>query len=123
MGHSCLYLWDLKSRLNSFVSVSKCVGHSCLYLWDLKSHLVKRNSAKTKGVQVQPLALLEYAPVTEEYIYLSSFKGNLTSAVLHFSLSKVNTSFLRYEPPRGKTSYVISIQVRHKPAFTSTEKS
>ena len=28
-----------------------------------------------------------------------------------------------YEPPRGKTNNVVSEQVRHKPACTSTEKS
>ena len=30
---------------------------------------------------------------------------------------------LKYEPPRGKTNNVVSEQVRHKPACTSTEKS
>ena len=28
-----------------------------------------------------------------------------------------------YEPPRGKTNIVVSEQVRHKPACTTTEKS
>ena len=28
-----------------------------------------------------------------------------------------------FEPPRGKTNNVVSEQVRHKPACTSTEKS
>ena len=31
--------------------------------------------------------------------------------------------FLPNEPPRGKTNNVVSEQVRHKPACTSTEKS
>ena len=30
---------------------------------------------------------------------------------------------LTFEPPRGKTNNVVSEQVRHKPASTSTEKS
>ena len=30
---------------------------------------------------------------------------------------------LTSEPPRGKTNNVVSEQVRHKPACTSTEKS
>ena len=29
----------------------------------------------------------------------------------------------KYEPPSGKTNNVVSEQVRHKPACTSTEKS
>ena len=29
---------------------------------------------------------------------------------------------VQYEPPRGKTNNVVSEQVRHKPACTSTEK-
>ena len=32
-------------------------------------------------------------------------------------------TFLRYEPPRGKTNNVVSEQVRHKATCTSTEKS
>ena len=28
-----------------------------------------------------------------------------------------------FEPPRGKTNNVVSEQVRHKPGYTSTEKS
>ena len=34
----------------------------------------------------------------------------------------VNFSAVTYEPPRGKTNNVVSDQVRHKPACTSTEK-
>ena len=34
-----------------------------------------------------------------------------------------NTLWETYEPPRGKTHNVVSEQVRHKPACTSTEKS
>ena len=30
---------------------------------------------------------------------------------------------ISYEPPRGKTNNVVFEQVRHKPAFTVTEKS
>ena len=29
----------------------------------------------------------------------------------------------KFEPPRGKTNNVVSEQVRHKPGYTSTEKS
>ena len=32
-------------------------------------------------------------------------------------------SLLSFEPPRGTTNNVVSEQVRHKPACTSTEKS
>ena len=84
------------------------MGHSCLYLWDLKSHLVKRNSAKTKGVQVQPLALLEYASVTEEYIYLSSFKGNLN----HIYTPRNN------EVIRGDTVFTLSVRPGLRPSVT-----
>ena len=36
---------------------------------------------------------------------------------------EVTGMFNSYEPPRGKTNNVVSEQVRHKPACTSTEKS
>ena len=36
---------------------------------------------------------------------------------------KVCGSCITYEPPRGKTNNVVSKQVRHKPACTSTKKS
>ena len=36
------------------------------------------------------------------------------------SVIEINKTF---EPPRGKTNNVVSEQVRHKPACTSTEKS
>ena len=32
-----------------------------------------------------------------------------------------SVSILQFEPPRGKTNNVVSEQVRHKPACTSTE--
>ena len=34
-----------------------------------------------------------------------------------------NFGFVIYEPPREKTNNVVSEQVRHKPACTSTENS
>ena len=37
--------------------------------------------------------------------------------------SKSTTKYLKIEPPRGKTNNVVSEQVQHKPACTSTEKS
>ena len=50
------------------------------------------------------------------------------SSILEFSGSHsgVPSSIanrLLYEPSRGKTNNVVSEQVRHKPACTSTEKS
>ena len=39
--------------------------------------------------------------------------------VYHRSLK----SYFIFEPPRGKTNNVVSEQVEHKPACTSTEKS
>ena len=33
------------------------------------------------------------------------------------------SAFIIFEPPRGKTNNVVSEQVRHKAACTSTEKS
>ena len=38
-------------------------------------------------------------------------------------VSDIAVSKTTYEPPRGKTNNVVSEQVRHKPACTSTEKS
>ena len=41
-------------------------------------------------------------------------------------INNLTKSFLllhTIEPPRGKTNNVVSEQVRHKPACTSTEKS
>ena len=35
----------------------------------------------------------------------------------------VSLAGIHNEPPRGKTNNVVSEQVRHKPACTSTEKS
>ena len=43
-------------------------------------------------------------------------------AGLVWHVKKVWTSVI-YEPTRGKTNNVVSEQVRHKPACTSTEKS
>ena len=36
---------------------------------------------------------------------------------------KVSGLALAFEPPRGRTNNVVSVQVHHKPACTSTEKS
>ena len=36
---------------------------------------------------------------------------------------KLKVIVVLYEPPRGKTNNVVSEQVRHKPTWTSTEKS
>ena len=44
-------------------------------------------------------------------------KDLLESKTIHLPHHSTN------EPPRGKTNYVVSEQVRHKPACTSTEKS
>ena len=35
----------------------------------------------------------------------------------------VRSTMQKYEPPRGKSNNVVSEQVCHKPACTSTEKS
>ena len=73
------------------ISVSKCIGHSCLYVWDLKQHMPKRNKPTTAAVPVQPLALLEYAEVTIDYIFLSAVKGK-TSEVS--AVKAMEVSFL-----------------------------
>ena len=52
---------------------------------------------------------------------------SLELAIRAFALHKItcseDLSFFSIEPPRGKTNNVVSEQVRHKPACTSTEKS
>ena len=63
-----------RHRVN-YISVSKCVGHSTLYLWDLKQHCVKKTGQKTVGVQLRPLAQLEYKEIDVDYLYISAYKG------------------------------------------------
>ena len=42
---------------------------------------------------------------------------------MSYTVSKSIIVRLQYEPPRRKTNIVVSEQVLHKPACTSTEKS
>ena len=39
------------------------------------------------------------------------------------AVAKTYQEYIINEPPRGKTNNVVSAQVRHKPACTSTEKN
>ena len=48
---------------------------------------------------------------------------SLRDATAKKFLTKRADLALSFEPPRGKTNNVVSEQVRHKPGYTSTEKS
>ena len=51
-------------------------------------------------------------------------KGPITQFILEGKQVKSpDIPDVRYEPPHGKTNNVVSEQVRHKSACTSTEKS
>ena len=63
-------------------------------------------------------SLICVRPVRKPYCWFS----HETAHFIPILASSDETSYI-FEPPRGKTNNVVSEQVRHKPACTSTEKS
>ena len=73
--------------------------------------------------------------VTQTYFYMEKLKSTAKCASLMLTFERWIVDFIAYfkiafhnydisyEPPRGKTNNVLSEQVQHKPACTSTEKS
>ena len=65
------------------------------------------------------------------YLYINKYRlcqndeidDSLLPSFFFHTIGSVVFRFITYEPPRGKTNNVVSEQVRHKPACTSTEKS
>ena len=62
-------------------------------------------------------SLLCYIPFNNNRLVSAGTAVQSEQSLLHVSIKVI------FEPPRGKTNNVVSEQVRHKPACTSTEKS
>ena len=54
---------------------------------------------------------------------LSRDSGSVIVPLQQYTYVQRKFIYITCEPPRGKTDNVVSEQVRHKPACTSTEKS
>ena len=59
--------------------------------------------------------MVGYGPEDSHFVIELTYNYGLGSYKLG------NDFLVKYEPPRGKTNNVVSEQVRHKPACTSTE--
>jgi len=77
-----LYVPGLFKLIFSYISVTKCVGHSRLYVWNLKTHAIPLKS-KLQHVPVSPLVQLQYRSVETDYIYPCSTQGkHATTSIL-----------------------------------------
>ena len=76
--------------------------------------------SRGRGLKQYVQARKHFPENSEHNIYFQ-LGGTLT--VLQYNIQNMLSSPYINEPPRGKTNNVVSEQVRHKPACTSTEKS
>ena len=91
--------------------------------WDKRPREVQAELSEVFKAKTQESQLSQTSTVNEHWTFLRTTSCRLQKKYVVFPGITMDYKTDINESPRGKTNNVVSDQVQHKPACTSTEKS